>query len=423
MKIIKNLSLIGITLGMAACSQEAYVPDNVKPNEQPALNERTDITLTRAEQQTLSSQNTFAFNLFQTKSALDAETNTLISPISASTCLGMLSNGVTGPALDELLGVLLPEGGSLDDLNALIMTLAPALAEADNSTTLNLANSIWADNHISLKSDFLNRNATYFNASSASIDMFSAAAADMINGWVNETTNGLISRIYNGAPMTDLTLINTMYYKGSWVTPFDAKNTVKTTFRNADGSVSETEMMNVTISQAFFEENNSYKAVGMPYGNHAYSFYAILPDEGTSLDSFIKTFDSEKWKEIKKALYPTYDVKVSLPKFSVNYSWDDMKATLSAMGVKRLFSDNGSLSGICDKTLDASSMSVKQTSVFSVDEKGAEGASETHIDIFTSSGTPSVPRENIIELNRPFLYLIEEQSTGAIIFIGKFGKI
>lgn len=417
--------LPAVALLLTACSQTTGEPEIVNEEEEnkpelPVLNEREDIRLTRSEEQALASQNAFAFNLFKNKHIVNNEVNDLISPISASTCLGMLANGVEGEALGELVKALLPEGGSLDDLNSLNKTLATALVTVDNSTKLSLANSIWADKNIKLNSNFTAKNADFFNATSQYTDMYSQSGADQINSWVSENTNGLIEKIFNDAPSIDLTLVNTLYFKGSWVNPFDEKDTEKKEFLNADGTRTNTDMMYRKL-QGRYADQKDYMAVTLPYGNEAYSFIAVMPSENVGLDSFISGLDTKKWSEIKKSMKDDMNIKVTLPKFNVRYEWKDLKKTLKAMGVEKLFTAKDALTGICDKWLDPGQTTMTQNAVLSVDEKGAEGAAETHIKLATCDN--SIPKDPVVNLNRPFIYVIEEQSTGAVLFIGKIDKL
>ncbi|MDE6227047.1 MAG: hypothetical protein K2M63_05980, partial [Muribaculaceae bacterium] len=351
------------------------------------------------------------FRLFNIDVA-STDKNSLLSPLSITQCISMAANGASEEVRDEIVGNFLPNGGSLDELNALNKYLVESLVDVDNSSILTLANSVWVDNKYNLLTQFSESVQEYYNAESDVLDMYSRQATNRINEWVSSTTNGLIPELFQSAPASDLTLINTMYFNGAWWDPFEKENTEKGIFNNENGNSQEVEFMhkNNIFKIAI---TSDYSALCLPYGNEAYSFYALLPAEGQSLD-----LTQEKWETIKKDMQSSR-VVISMPKFETEYNVDDLHSKLEKIGMGSLFNTSGALRNTVTPNISDGTVDMVHKTVFKVNEIGAEGAGLTAVIWVTAdlSGTTPPPPPEII-LNRPFIYIVEEQSTGAILFIG-----
>ncbi|MDE6576906.1 MAG: hypothetical protein K2K58_01885, partial [Muribaculaceae bacterium] len=193
--------------------------------------------------------------------------------------------------------------------------------------------------------------------------------------------------------------------------------TEKKDFHNADGSVADVDFMNGVFEDILFAETADYKAMCLPLGNLGFNFYAILPREGKNLPLSLA-----EWYEVRNKMGSYDEVTVSLPKFKTEFEEVNVKEVLKAKGVKKLFDDANSLERLCSPMIDPKTLTFLHKSVLGIDESGAEGASEfmTGMDlaVIGGSGEPSGPKIGEIKLNRPFLYLIEERSTHALLFIG-----
>lgn len=408
-----SLGILVIASLLSSCSNEEEVPyPKPKPVEEPfVLKDRQDIALNPTQKEGIAMQNDFAFRLFNADVASTTK-NSLISPLSIAQCVSMAANGAAEEVRSEIVGNLLPNGGSLADLNSLNQYLSDALADVDNSSTLTLSNSVWIHNKYSLLSPFSNAIKEYYNAESGVLDMTSQSAADRINSWINSTTNGLIPSLYSKAPGGDMVLINTMYFKGEWTTPFREEVTEKAIFANEDGKSPEVDFMNSYNNYRMVSINSDYSIAQLNYGNKAFSLYALLPAEGTTL-----ALNAEKWKEIKESMEKR-DVDISLPKFEVEYTVDDMENKMVQAGMNKLFTSGGAFLNTVSPKLDGSQVTMRHKTVFKVNEKGAEGAALSEMGAVTFGPGENVPKRPSIVFNRPFVYIVEEQSTGAILFIG-----
>ena len=398
--------------GCSNDDEAPYPSPTPQPEEEPfVLKQRQDIVLNSLQKDGLRAQNDFAFRLFNIDVA-STDKNSLLSPLSITQCISMAANGASEEVRDEIVGNFLPKGGNLTDLNNLNKYLLEALSEEDNSSVFTLSNSVWVHNKYSLLPVFSNAVKEYYNAESGGLDMFSLSAADRINSWINSTTNGLIPKLYEGAPGYDIVLINTMYFKGVWTTPFEEERTEKSQFFNEDGKLAEVDFMNSIYTQRLVDINSEYTVAQLNYGNKAFSLYAILPAEGTTL-----TLDAEKWIGMKEGM-SKMDVNIALPKFEVEYTVAELENKMTQAGMKELFTSGEAFINTVTPKIGGSMVKICHKTVFKVNEKGAEGAGITEMGALTFGGEENITKTPTIVFNRPFIYIVEEQSTGAILFIG-----
>lgn len=409
------LTVAGFLAGCSDSDDDFYPKKEENPVEEKdpfVLKDRVDIPLNQRQKEGVALQNDFAFRLFNADAVSNGK-NTLISPLSMTMCLSMAANGASEEVRNEIVERLLPNGGSLDDLNNLNKYLASELAEVDNSAILTLANSVWVDKKFSLLAPFQESIKEYYNAESCVLDMLSRQAADRINEWVNTTTNGLIPQLFSGAPSCSLTMINTMYFNGAWWDPFEEELTEKGIFNNEGGTEKEVEFMHKNGNIFNMAITPEYSVLQLPYGNEAFSFYALLPSEGQNM-----TLTAEKWTTIKEGMHTT-TVNISVPKFEVSYEVAKLNTKMRAAGISKLFDAADPLKNTVTPSLSQGSVEMVHKTVFKVNEIGAEGAGLTALLWVTSPGPDFNPAPTPeIVLDRPFIYIVEEQSTGAILFIG-----
>ena len=410
---IGMLAAGGMFAGCSNDDEAPYPSPTPQPEEEPfVLKQRQDIVLNSLQKDGLIAQNDFAFRLFNIDVA-STDKNSLLSPLSITQCISMAANGASEEVRDEIVGNFLPNGGSLDELNTLNQYLVESLTDVDNSSTLTLANSAWVDKDYKILSPFADSIKGFYNAESSELDFSSPKAVDKINGWVSETTKGLIPTIFDFLSSdTKFLLINTMYFNGKWFSPFMKELTNKSVFNNEDGKAVEVEFMN-QIGRLDYVITSDYSVAQLPYGNRAFSFYAVLPAEGQSLE-----LTSEKWSNLKKEM-DGGKVVISMPKFETRYEVKDIEGKMENVGISKLFNTPGALVNTVSPEFPTGKVKMIHKTVFKVDESGAEGAGLTGIGLVeTASGEEVSSKSPEIILNRPFIYIVEEQSTGAILFIG-----
>ncbi len=386
--------------------------------------QRMPADMTRAEQLLVQSQSDFGFELFDRISeATEAGENIFISPLSVSYALGMTYNGADGQTRDAIADVLRLSGLSVEQANMTYRSLTDLLTQLDPAVIVNLANSIWARQDVTLQPDFVTNNRTYFDALVQNADFNDPATVDLINGWVSDNTNGLIEEIIDGAidPSTVMFLINAVYFKANWTLPFDTAQTGDAMFYLADGDSVECRMMRkdsyVDHAMRNFEgppmeylQNDLFQAASLPYGQQGFRMTLILPYEDVSLDLITSKLNSDDWA-IWRDQFEYQRFWLSLPKFKFAYE-TSMNEVLKLMGMEIAFSpgaaDFSNMIAGGDLWIDE----VKHKSFVQVDELGTEAAAVTAVVIATS-----IPPS--ITCDRPFLFVIHEVESGAILFVGR----
>jgi len=371
-----------------------------------------NIVLSEKSLQLVKSDNSFSFNLLSSI-PVDYTRNMMVSPLSVSLALSMTLNGANGDTKTAMLKTLGLESLTTDETNQIYLDLITALKKADPKVVLNIANSIWIRKDFPVLESFTQVNQKYFDASITSLN-FDQTALNTINSWVNTKTNGKIPTILDTiTPDEVMFLINAIYFNGQWQYQFDPSKTVNSDFTLSSGQTVSVPMMN--LKQQFgYSEQTGYKALKMPYGRGKFQMVVLLPDEGNTPESIGGQLDPTKWDALNASLNNPVEIGVWFPKFQ--YSWDiDLNQLLSSLGMAVAFSkDDADFSKISTE-YQLFITDVKHKTFIKVDEEGTEAAAATSVGISTT--VVLNPLE--FHANRPFLYLITEEDTGAILFIGK----
>lgn len=381
----------------------------------PTPGERKDIPLSRSELEMTEVGNEFAFNFFKTIAAEEDKDNLFISPLSASIALSMCTNGAAGETLEEMKTTLGFKDYSLEEMNAYYKKLVDGLLSVDNTTTLGIANSIWIRKGFDVKQPFIDLNKDVYDAEVRTLD-FNAQAVDIINQWCSDKTNKKIPKVLEEISSdAALFLINALYFKGIWTSKFDKSNTAKEDFTTVSGQKNKVDLMHQGC-EVPYTEDEEMQIVELPYGNEAFSMIVLLPKSDNSIDDAIQQLTAENWNNWMKSLY-THTVDLKLPKFKLEYE-RDLKEDLMKMGMVLPFSrDEADFSNISNTDLFIGL--VKQNTFVEVNEEGTEAAAVTTVGFEATS----VGQTTYVHVNRPFVYVIKEKSTGAILFMGKMGSL
>ena len=383
--------------------------------------ERKDIELSRSERVIAEETTDFAFRFFQQVNASETEQpNWMISPLSASMALGMITNGAEGNTLKEMKATLGFSEASIDEMNAYYRRLLTELPDLDNTTQLRLANSIWINQDFEVKSPFVDVNKQMYDAKVSNLDFSSPKAPSTINNWCSDKTHGRITEVIQEiSPAAKMFLLNALYFKGIWQEDykFDKAKTQDEDFTNADGSVTKVKMMNQTNSYAF-NYNDYFWMAKFNYGNCAYSMTILLPDTDHTLEECLEAMTAENWEKWNKD-WTLRTLIVKMPRFEMEYNKsliEDMKA----LGMKDAFDPFlADFSNISDQSLFLDLL--KQFTYLRVDEEGTEAAAVTIGGMVEAAPPPSTGPVEFF-LNRPFVFMINETSTGTVLFMGKVTK-
>jgi len=356
----------------------------------------------------------FAFELFNQVCSLNNSENIMISPISVSYALGMTYNGAAGTTQEAFENVLHFTGLTKQEVNDSYKDLVGQIIGLDPKVELSMANSIWYREGANVLETFKTVNQTYFDAAVEELDFSDPGAVDIINNWIEDKTNDKIQDMLDEIPAgAYMYLINAIYFNATWLYEFDKADTYTGSFQMEDNTTMDADFM--VVEGSFYRTANMYySAVELPYGDSAFSMVAILPSENTDLSSFISEYSVQDWNQ--RAVYSApVKVKIELPKFSYGFK-DLLNDPLINLGLGNAFSDAADFSNITLET-DLFISRVIHQSFIDVNEKGTEAAAATIVEM-----KENAVQTETVSFNRPFMYIIKENSTGAILFMGKVGK-
>jgi serine protease inhibitor len=413
--IIKNLDLktINYFIGIGILAFLNFVGTSCKKSMPQATDISKAISLPDNGAAVIQANDQFAFNFLHAGLQTDqAISNKLISPLSSYLALSMVYNGAASTTRDSIEHALSAENLSMDDLNKTCQALIHGLPSADNRVTLSIANSIWYNQNIQPIPSYLNLVQEDYLAKLSSLNFLDPQSVNIINEWVAANTNQKITKVLDNIAPSDLMyLINALYFKGSWKYAFDPSATSNNTFYTGGGNNLSTPFMQLHGGLDYFE-NDSLQMLQLPYGGGNFNMYVCLPNNNFSIPAFGAALNGAAFEYWKSQL-SLKDIQLSLPKFTYSYSINDMQPALTLMGMGIAFSDQADFSNMY--TISAKiSKSIHKTYI-AVDEEGTEAAAVTTIGIIE---TVFMPPATVVKVNHPFYYIIQEKTSGAILFIG-----
>jgi serpin B len=361
-----------------------------------------------------ASVNEFGLKLFQELCEEEKDSNVFISPLSVSMALTMVLNGAESETARAMASTLELAGLSRDRINESYEKLNDQLTTIDTAVVFKIANSIWYREEIAVEQSFLNVNQAFFDARISPGNFGDPGTADTINAWVGRNTKDKIPTIVEKPinPNLVMILINAIYFDGNWAHQFDKEYTHDDEFSLPDGSKTSCKMMSQEKRFRYLE-SDSFQAVDLPYGDGAFSMIIFLPKPGVRVDNFIGHFHKDSLEEWLGNLVMSNGT-IYLPKFKLEYE-SNLSEILASLGMGIAFSGGADFSGINKEGLLFISF-VKHKTFIEVDEEGTEAAAVTSVGMATSAG----PSEGfVMRMDRPFLLLIRENNSQAILFIGK----
>lgn len=380
---------------------------------------KTDIT---SFDQLKNGINEFSMNMY---SALPADKNIFYSPYSIASALSMLDVGAGGTTKNELENAL-----GITDLDEWNDEMKAYLSKDwSQNTFVNTANSVWMNKGTTwaanINSDFLTPAKDYYSGEiyEADFDGQADKVVQNVNNWVSDNTNKMIPEILKEIPGgTVMMLINAVYFEGKWDTPFTEDKTFQSSFYGTDKE-SVVDMMHLYGEHFAYMDNGEIKGITLPYDCDNVVMKVFMPtaDDGDINELFDKLSNEEKQKLID-SLDDASNVEIDtlqLPKFTDEQSIDGLDDILKNMGIQSAYSESADFSKIADG-IAVSSVNHKAKVI--VDENGTKAAAETDIMIKETAMMPSEETYNFI-VDKPFVYVIEDQSTGMILFMGRVNSL
>ncbi len=384
--------------------------------------DRPEADVAKARQLT-PSLNDAGFAIF--RAAQEGDENLAVSPLSIGTAFGMVDVGASGPvkdALQELFQYWLTGEDRLQGFNSLDLSASSeagkgaenAEGETVDLPIVRIANRVFVDQEFSPNPDYIATVGRYFGADAieAPLRTDPQKSRDMIDRWISQRTEGLIPKIMPPTQPnsdTQLILANAVYLKAQWHFPFDAEDTFPRDFSLADGTIIQADAMYQTVRTGSVS-TDQYAAAVLPYVGDL-EMLVVVPTEGSFNDvvaglsqDFLDTLDGQ-WESQQTA--------IQLPRFTTGSTVDLRDVIENRLGITTLFGVEG-LDGIGPQL--AVSSAIHATKVI-VDEEGTEAAAATVIGIEIASAPVDEPLAVIAD--RPFLYLIRDTTTGAVLFVGR----
>jgi len=363
----------------------------------------------------------FALELYQ--ALKEEEGNLFYSPYSISLALAMTYAGASGETAQQMadtLHFLLEQERLHPAFNWLDAELARRGEGAEGKDgegfRLNIVNAIWGQKDYEFLSDFLDVLAENYGAGLRILDFINETEQSRvaINKWVSDQTEGRIKDLIPPDAidaLTRLVLTNAIYFNAAWEDPFDEDMTVDGPFYLLDGGQVSVPMMKQT--EAFgYTEGEEYQAVELLYDGGELSMVILLPEAG-NFEAFEEGLQAQQVCDIISGLQPT-GVTLTMPRFEFDSEFS-LKDTLAGMGMPIAFSGEADFSGMTgNRELFISAVIHK--AFVAVDEAGTEAAAATAV-IMPESAPPEPTVE--VTIDRPFIFLIRDIETGAILFVGR----
>jgi serpin B len=376
----------------------------------------TSPTLAAADlDQLVAGNNAFAFDLYQ--NLRDKGANLFFSPYSTSAALAMTYAGARGRTEQQMadtLHLILPQQRLHSAFNALDLQL---MNSARDAFQLCIANALWGQIAYSFLPEFLDLLAQNYGAALRLLDFARQPepSRQSINAWVSDETQSKIQDLIPPGGITretTLVLSNAIYFNAQWLMPFGSALTHDGTFTTLNGERVTVRMMARSEPAALaYAGGDGYQAVELPYQGDRMAMLVLVPDMG-EFDAFESALDAERVQGILNASEPKR-VALKVPKFRYSSTFG-LAQTLARMGMPDAFGQ-ADFSGM-DGTLKLFISDVFHKAFVAVDEAGTEAAAATAV-LISRTALPILDVE--LTLDRPFIFLIRDQASGSILFLGR----
>jgi serine protease inhibitor len=360
--------------------------------------------------------NTFGFSLVQ-RLANPGQENLLISPASIEIALGMTYAGATGETAEALSRVLGLDSSSREVALKDLANLRETLQNPGPGITLKVANAAWIDHSVHLNQAFAADLGETFHTKLETVRFEDSMTISRINEWVSKATAGKISRFLENPPTPPMFLANAVYFNAAWSSPFLKQSTKEQPFYPADGSSSKVQMMQQK-GLFGYGKGPGFKVVALPYAGDRFAMYCFLPDK--SVGPVLEELKKSAWSDFSRTLRET-EGSVALPKFKFEYG-ATLNRPLTDLGLGVAF-DGGraQFNRMIDGPQRLFIGEVLHKTFMDVDEQGTTAAAVTSIQMRPTAVMRPTEEFDLV-FDRPFVAVIADSTTGAILFLGIIGK-
>ena len=415
----KNVVAVRLTLLMVATvTASSFLFIVPYPPTIPPLLDDTGST-NQGIQEVVNANIQFALDLYS-KMDESEEGNVFYSPYSIFSALAMTYEGARGQTADEMKSVFhFPENDVLRTNFAAIYNI---INQERITYELRTGNALWGQIDYPFFDDYINIVEKYYGGKLANVDFVNETekSRQTINNFIEEQTNGKIEDLIPYGALdatTKLVLTNAIYFNGSWEWEFDEDRTYDNNFTITPGNVVKTPMMHMDPGRIKFNYANlpDLQILELPYKGNRISMLILLPTENLSVIE--PSLTAEKLSEYKNQMQETGLGDIYLPKFEFDAKYL-MKKFLSSLGMLTSFDFNyADFSGISPAGI-LHIRDIIHKSYIKVNEKGTEASAATAVMVGQFIG-PIPPPPPIFKADHPFIFLIQEQKTGNILFMGR----
>jgi serpin B len=360
----------------------------------------------------VDSLNKFSFEFYQ-KISENKEDNIFFSPYSIFVALSMAYEGAHGNTATQMYNILnfLQNDSETQGSFGKIYNL---LNQKQEGYRISTANAFWIQQNYPFLTEYISLLQNYYMAEANELDFSkNVEAARTINTWIENQTNGKIKDMIDPGALsvfTRLVLTNAIYFKGLWENPFDSKYTTKIDFNVDSSKTVKVDMMSLSNCIFNYTETDDLQILKMPYEGDDLSMLVILPKENniSIADSSLNTLNIEDWN----SRFDEIKINIDIPKFKFKTEYN-LNSVLTKMGMVDAFSEiDADFSGM-DGTKSLFISDILHKAFVEVNEEGTEAAAATAVILTTSVVT------NTFNADHPFVFLIQHEETGAILFMGK----
>lgn len=411
---------------LALCIVACGAPSTVSPPGEVAASDKQRLFASAPTPdlaRTIEGQSSFALDLYKKLASKD-RTNLFLSPYSIGVALSMTyagAHGDTATAFEDVLGIGLAAPAhhrAMNDLDAQLNSRGQGAQGADGQPfRLTTANQLFAQTGFPVEAPFLDTLAVEYGANVRLLDFKSATepSRQAINDWVKRRTEDRIPELIARGILTDdtrLVLVNAIYFNAAWAQPFKAANTQPGDFHLLDGTVKSASFMHSQELSTRAAQVDGLEVFELGYDGGELSMLVIVPPSG-QFESFEQSLTGDRVAQLVSSLKPE-TLALKLPKFEARSAFP-LKDPLSELGLGLAFSGAADFSGISTAAQLAISEVVHQAFV-KVNEQGTEAAAATAVVVDERTSVP-VARQLVVD--RPFVFAIRDQATGALVFIGR----
>lgn len=364
--------------------------------------------------------NRFALDLYQQLGS--EQGNLFFSPTSISTALAMLYAGAEGKTESEMAKTLhfqVPNDQLHEGMEALQASWKRTATQGE--MRLDVANRLWGQQSYEFLPEFLKTTRNQYGAELARLDFGqSEQARQTINSWIEEQTENKITDLIPPGVLssnTRLVLTNAIYFHGNWTQPFDEDRTEEEDFHVTAADKVQVPMMHRS-GEYRYGAVDDLQVLQLPYGEGNMSMIVLLPREGEGLPDLEAELTLKNLERWTGALKREDEVKVYLPRFKTT-SQLELSGTLGAMGMPLAFDpDVANFSGMTRNRELFLSAAIHKAFV-DVNEEGTEATAATGLVVGVTSVAPSRKEPPVFRADHPFVFLIRDNRTDAVLFLGR----